>query len=353
MNDDKLCNALEGKGEILCNFPVFCVKRGGFLLLALPRDKEAAKATLKLYHPQALLARLLVKVVYWMILLGLHLFLPRRIICIRKKSPLTSMVKYSEKIGFLLGNPEAEARRAIILHDSESGYLVDKLGMGATARSSVVEELAIIQSLPQTHLGLPKVCGDRVEDTWASYTTPYLLGVAPKKSDQWVIIDLLNHWLIDAQPLNLGDTSQWKAMGDYVQKSKTDKVRVLWSKMAKASSLKIKVGLFHGDFAPWNIKIAPSGEVSVLDWEHGCADGPAGWDWLHFMIQRASLVDHLPVPEILEMCRQWATSTEGENFLTQAGWGDEVEFWLGSYLMYSLWIAGFDREELLRVWGDE
>ena len=92
------------------------------------------------------------------------------------------------------------------------------------------------------------------------------------------------------------------------------------------------------------------GAVAVLAWETGCNEGPAGWDWLHYMIQRGSLVDNRSASETLKLCREWAKSGKGKSFLDEAGWVHQTELWIGTYLAYSSWIAGFDRDELLSSW---
>ena len=59
--------------------------------------------------------------------------------------------------------------------------------------------------------------------------------------------------------------------------------------------------LQHGDFAPWNIKVSPaSGAWTVLDWERGELAGIPGWDWFHYVLQPAILVERLPVAGLVQ-----------------------------------------------------
>src|SRR4029077_17239886 len=48
----------------------------------------------------------------------------------------------------------------------------------------------------------------------------------------------------------------------------------------------------HGDLAPWNIKVLSDGAWMVLDWERGEREGLPGWDWFHYEVQPALLVQH-------------------------------------------------------------
>ena len=345
--DSDLYRALEGSGEKLAILRLYCIKRDGYLLLALPRDTAAARATLGLYHPQAIIARLLVLVVGIMIRLRVHALLPRIELTIRSVSPLARMLDDPGSIGFLLGNPTAKSRRAITLHRKNENVYVDKLGIGGSARELVIKELGHIRGLPENHVALPVVVNQDISDKWASYATHYLDGKSPGKSDDDKVIGVLQSWLEKSEPVLLNETRQWQQMVDYAE---ANRVGNIWSRLQKAAAIPVKVGVFHGDFAPWNVKVLHAGSVHVMDWELGCADGPAGWDWLHYIVQRAILVDHYSPSKVLDECHKWAKTKEGKEFLERAGWGLEVDYWLGSYLVYSTWISGFEREGLLDEW---
>jgi len=343
MTDNKLITSLEGTGDVIGAFSVFCVKRNGYLLLALPRDKQAARATLKLYHPQSFLARVMAKLLSCLITFSLHIFLPCRVICIREKSSLVSMLVHAEKIGFLLGNAKANARRAVVLHECDDGYRVDKIGVGEVAKRSVVSELEIIKKLPNDHAGIPHVLASSEDVEWASYSTRYLEGRSPEEKDRLLVIGLLEDWLDRASEFPLCQTQCWHQLREFALASQDKNVQASWESLTKVSDLVVKAGLFHGDFAPWNIKVSSGDEIHVMDWEHACLSAPAGWDWLHYMVQCGLLVDHESADVVMDRCRSWARSEEGKLFLTKAGWGDHIEEWIQSYWMYSGWIAGYDR----------
>lgn len=343
MTDDELCKALEGTGETQCSFVVYTIKRGGVLLLGLPADAKAARATLALYHPQAMLARAMVIVMSCLIPLGLHRWLLKRRIEIKENGPLSARCNQANVIGFLLGTHETDNRRAIVLYLGKVGYEVEKMGFGESARLSVLDEGRIIESLPEDHMGIPKLLSIRDEDDWASYTTLYLVGRSPSTGDAGNILSLLRDWMDRSTTQRFDKTSQWLSLREFAESSKDDEVKERWRKLKKVAGLEIKVGLFHGDFAPWNIKVMGDGSMVVMDWEHASLMGPLGWDWLHYMVQYGLLVEKLPLNEVEEKCRRWANSEDGQVFLKQAGWLDHEEEWIQSYLMYSGWVLGFDR----------
>lgn len=347
LTDIALCVALEGNGEELDNMTLYCVRRRGHLFLALPADREAALVTLKLYQPQVFMGKVVAVVVGLMVRVGLHRLLPRKSLTVRAGGPLAVLASDRAKVGFLLGNPEADTRRALMVHKEGGGYVVDKVGVDQKSRASVMAELELIKTLPNKLTGIPVLHREHLGYGWASYATDFVEGTSPCKGDDEQVLGVLVNWMNGAETVPLSETEQWQKMTDYASRHEN---REIWEVLQKSATLRVKAVVLHGDFAPWNIKLSADGAVAVLDWETGCNEGPAGWDWLHYMIQRGSLVDNRSASETLKLCREWAKSGKGKSFLDEAGWVHQTELWIGTYLAYSSWIAGFDRDELLSSW---
>lgn len=347
LTDKALCAALEGTGNELGNISMYCVRRRGHLLLALPAYRDTALITLKLYQPQVFLGKAVAGAVRLLVRAGLHRLLPRKLMVVRSNGPLAVLASDRAKVGFLLGNPEADTRRALMVHKEGGGYVVDKVGVDQKSRASVMAELEVIKTLPDKLTGIPVLHGEHEGDTWVSYATDFVEGTSPCKGDDEQVLGVLVDWMNGAETVPLSETEQWQKMTDYASRHEN---REIWEVLQKSATLRIKAVVTHGDFAPWNIKLSADGAVAVLDWETGCNEGPAGWDWLHYMIQKGSLVDNRSASETLKLCREWAKSGKGKSFLDEAGWGNQIEPWIGTYLGYSSWIAGFDRDELLSSW---
>jgi hypothetical protein len=247
----------------------------------------------------------------------------------------------------MLGNPEAHIRRALVVNQQGDDYVVDKVGFGEDAGQSVRSELEVIKVLPNHLTGIPVLHGEHKGDNWISYSTSFVEGSSPGRGDDEQVISVLEDWMRDARVMPLSDTRQWQEMSEYASRNN---LSTEWIRLQNAGLMKLKTGVIHGDFAPWNIKLSSVGEVMVLDWETGYNEGPAGWDWLHYMIQRATLVDNLTADDALKLCRTWGESKRGAKFLNNTGWGGQIELWIGTYLVYSSWIAGFDRAELFAAW---
>jgi aminoglycoside phosphotransferase (APT) family kinase protein len=93
--------------------------------------------------------------------------------------------------------------------------------------------------------------------------------------------------------------------------------------------------IFHGDFAPWNIRVDQrTGEWVVLDWERGETAGPPAWDWFHFVIQNEILVRHTSTEALVERVAGLACSPAFRRYARLAG----IEAWtrplLLAYLLY-------------------
>src|SRR5579862_3153027 len=53
-------------------------------------------------------------------------------------------------------------------------------------------------------------------------------------------------------------------------------------------NITVPCGISHGDFAPWNTRVA-DGRLSVFDWESCECEMPLGWDTFHFSVQVAAM----------------------------------------------------------------
>jgi len=351
MKDIEILDALQGGGDVVTSLRFYCLKRKGYLLLALPEDKELAGLTLGLYQPQSNKAKLWVRGVSILIIFGLHRILPSFDMEVGSDSALADLVKSHRKIGFLLGNPEAEARRVIVVYQHHNEIVVAKIGIGKAAKRSAQKEAAMIESLPENYLGIAAVKKCRGRADWYYYTTPFIVGDSPVQKQDSQVLALLDDWVGHFTLQRLRDTQIWESLKFHerlgMRKSYSDFIERL-------GELDIKVGLYHGDFAPWNIKISEGGVVNVMDWEYARLDGLAGWDWLHYMIQRVMLVDGASLDDAIADCCKWADTEQGALFLHNTGWGKNVDLWIGSYLIYSSWVDGFDRAEgsLERICAD-
>jgi hypothetical protein len=347
-SDKLIIRQLEGAGEPYCVVRFFCIFRKGSLLLALPKDKPLALVTLSLYQPQSLKARLLVTVISLLIKCNLHTrLLTSCKLPFCKEGPIYRLNANNSGFGFLLGNSDSEARSLILARKTGNEFYVDKIGLSAAAKEAISDEVSIMCSLPKDLVGLVELSQSSKGDSWSYYSCPLVVGRSPAKQQDDLVLSLLEAWLDLAHMEPLVEAVQWLNIVEYIEARELQKG---YSLIDGCADIEIMVGVYHGDFAPWNIKISEGEEVVAMDWEYGTANAPAAWDWMHYLIQRAYLVENLSCAETLKACRDWATTEKGKAFMQAAGWGDKIELCIGSYLIYSCALDRFAHDELLSEW---
>ena len=350
-SDRDILKNFQGEGKVLFARRFYCIYKNGSLLLALPRDRNLALMTFALYQPQAWKAVCLAYCLRLLTKIGAHRWVvPCRELTFRDGGPLSELKPMDGAFGFILGNPESNARRVIMIRRTDDGITVDKVGFSREARETVKTETTIIRSIPEGLAGVLQLKNHHSNDNWSYYSAPMVEGRSPRKQDDHRVLSVLSQWMGYSETLPLLESSQWQRVMGFVQSHGMERfVEALASK----GDLQVKIGVYHGDLAPWNVKITSGGRVTIMDWEYGSLKGPAAWDWIHYLLQRASLVDQLPAADTLQVCRDWAHTAKGKVFMDEAGWGGNIELCLGSYLIYSNALGHFEHLGLLAEWTKE
>ena len=108
-----------------------------------------------------------------------------------------------------------------------------------------------------------------------------------------------------------------------------------WPALAETlGPLNVPACIFHGDFAPWNLRGAGARWIAV-DWERGEPRGVPGWDALHYVIQRAVLVERRSTRELIELVERVLRSREFADYLDAAGLAGRGGGIVWSYLLYA------------------
>lgn len=85
-------------------------------------------------------------------------------------------------------------------------------------------------------------------------------------------------------------TSEWERVAGQMPTSVRDLVaRALEGARRDLHGIDLPCGLAHGDFAPWNTRVAEPG-LAVFDWDRAEYDTPVWWDVFHFETQVGSLL---------------------------------------------------------------
>ena len=302
------------------------VYRGGEPWLALPQNTALARAALSLYPAQTRKARVL----RGALSLALGVGWPSaKTLRIAKDDPFLAFIGQcggsAERFAVLPGNPRAAGRRHTFLIFNESGapIAVIKVGMGAAACELIRREREFLTAAPHDAAGLiASWDGEQA----AAFTTKFAAGKTPEPVDDAGLARILTDW-VGNESVEAGAI---KPLADVMA--------------AVPASRDLLTGTFrqtlwHGDFAPWNIRIASDGRWQVLDWERAERCGPPGWDWFHFIIQRAVLVERRSVTELSTLADALLASPQFRSYAEVAGISATAPALFAAYLMHSIHVV--------------
>ncbi|MGO9021239.1 MAG: phosphotransferase [Syntrophobacteraceae bacterium] len=177
------------------------------------------------------------------------------------------------------------------------GYIKLPLTEAATAR--IREEASMLGALQQFEALRPRVpkilYEGRWEDGYLLFESCGPLTPAPAKFGS-IYEDFL-HKLWDSQPSEkpgLAVAEEVAQRWDTIKDRQNSILRSLGNgALARArrelAGKKIRCGIVHGDFAPWNAQVS-NGQLYVFDWESATPQSPVLWDIFHFHTQVSALL---------------------------------------------------------------
>lgn len=310
------------------------VRRNGHPFLLLPARAHAASACLSLYPAQTLKARaarcflkcaLKFSLPLGMATIALPVEAENDFLRFLESLTAASGVPITERLGMLAGNPGGTGQRLILLVFDEAfepAFTV-KTGLTSDAKQLVAKEQEVLEALPATALGKPELRGVFASNSVQALALPFYPGRSPKGEHEPAIFAILSSWLSATRSSPIINTEPWQRLR---KASGGDKlVKTL---EAKLSEQEIRLAIYHGDFAPWNIRTS-HGKWTVLDWERSDINGIPGWDWFHYEIQTAILARKDSLSKVIEKV---------EGLLGTRLWRDYAR---------TSEIAGFERELIL------
>jgi hypothetical protein len=259
-------------------------------------------------------------------------------------NPLLSLAKTFSQASIdaliLPGNPQGVAPRLVILCADENGRpaLAIKAGHSAAARNLIRQERAFLSKLRSKTTGhlAPQFLNEVETSSLSAFATEFVDGPCPSSESSISLRTFLSSCIDTSRTIPLAESPLWAQLTG--QQSEPSQLFSL-SAFSRFSSTRIHPCIFHGDFAPWNIRETPDGTWKAIDWERGGLDGIPGWDWFHFVLQPAILVKKWKTERVIELGRQTIFSP---NFLTyldeaapEASKNGFAEFLLRSYFLYN------------------
>ena len=315
------------------------LRKRGEALLVLPQSRAAAVKALELYPAQSARARLAKGILRAALAFSPVLPIERVEISIHERAPFAKFlseqagINHFPALAILCGNPRTAGRRFMILLFGEQSAprCVVKAGIGAAAMNLIEREMNFLASAPPAIAGIPKLSGAFRDENLSAFAMEFLEGESPSENDWPAVEKILGGWVLENETVVLAETALWRELKTVCATAP------LMARLANLNTRRVSSVLWHGDFAPWNMKLnRASGDCAVFDWERGQWPGVPAWDWFHFVLQPAVLVKKLSTSSLQT---EFEKLLRSENFLAYAKrcgiFGIEKDLAL-AYLLYNV-----------------
>jgi hypothetical protein len=300
------------------------VRKRGQPLLLLPKEPVLARQVLELYPAQSRTARFARAMLRRAMKKKVRLGTRRVILELSTNDPFIHFVANSARyasgtlpvFGILAGNARSAGQRFIILvFDLEHRPVaVVKAGLTPDAQKLIDCEREVLESASREAGGVPKVFGVFEHARIHALAMRFYAGRTPLPEDESDLPRLLRSWIRPHKKIALSQTRVWQEL-EYV----CEKHPLFEQLTRRLQNRFVHATIYHGDFAPWNIKVSSSGNWTVLDWERGEVRGLPGWDWIHYVVQTGLLVERQSTRELVERLENFCESEPFKDYSRLAG----------------------------------
>jgi hypothetical protein len=212
ITDRQMISDLEGIGDLRYYSRVAVVRRHGYILLLLPKDRKLALATLRLYPAQKLIRKLLSRAVFVLIYMGIHRKLLTTIqLCVNSEGPLAAISDGATgaEFGILLGNPLSRVRKALLVYKVGVDTQLMKCGTGLAA-DAVLHEMRLLRSTKAKQTGYQAFIHGCQTDHRIAFSSEMLQARPLSTGHDNQILSQLAHWSSDGKLLPLQQHPQWQ-----------------------------------------------------------------------------------------------------------------------------------------------
>jgi hypothetical protein len=226
--------------------------------------------------------------------------------------------------------------RLVLLLCDEGGRpaRVIKAGLNDAGRAATDLEADFLAQLPADKLGCIRMTGRLSTPRVSAFATDYFPGTSPH--DDAGLEHLFHDWLDQDESVPLAALPVWSELAAAVGEPHQKAWRQIHSALAGKT---VRPTLYHGDFAPWNIRVVNSRNLQAFDWERGSLRGMPGWDWFHFTIQTAILARRYSAERAAAEVEQLIYSSRFQKYAAAAGVSDCVQPLVLAYLLHHVWVT--------------
>ena len=313
------------------------LRKRGEPLLILPGNNRCAAQAMQLYAAQTLPARLARGFVRAMLTAGIPLIGDNCELNVAADQPFLKFLRELSgadglpPLAILNGNPRPAGRRfvSLVFDVDANPRAVVKAGIGPAAAELIRKEATFLNSLPQRKSGIPAVRAGCVSGPIAAFAMDFAPGDSPRDNNR--VAELLTDWVDRGRKAVISELPQWRELA-----ASWSGESLFITPQKQLAAKTIHPVISHGDFAPWNIKVAADNSWVVLDWERGELNGVPAWDWFHFLIQPQLLVRRRPAAEIAGSLEALLTSREFRAYADVTGIAGMEPLLLQGYLAFML-----------------
>ena len=219
--------------------------------------------------------------------------------------------------------------RLVMLLCDESGRptRVIKAGLNAAGKAATDREADLLEKLPLHTLGCIRMTGRLSAPALSAFATDYFPGESP--NDDAGMEHLFHAWLSPDSSVAIETLPLWRELAAASGHLKN------WPALNQAlAGKRICTTLYHGDFAPWNVRVVNSQNLEAFDWERGSLQGIPGWDWFHFIVQTALLARRHSVPRVAAEVEQLLASARFQKYAEAAGISEIAQPLVLAYLLH-------------------
>lgn len=230
----------------------------------------------------------------------------------------------------LTGNPSVPGRRFTLLLFSSDGtpVAVVKAGLTQEARALIRKETAFVLEHSSV-AGVPPLLGTLESEQISAFATNYFDGEAPTAEPPCDLDVFLRRWVNFDETVRVADLRVWRTLLAAIADSP-----LLINFAGRLGGARVHPTVWHGDFAPWNIRISPDGKWAVFDWETGDVRGIPGWDWVHYIVSSGILIRRLETDALLMQLDALLKSDRFRAFAQETGISGFENEVLQTYLLY-------------------
>jgi hypothetical protein len=319
------------------------IRRKGKPFMLLPSRLTNARAGLKIYSAHRLRAKI------WRAFLPLLLRTPSTSLFERIQFEADAGSEIMQFLARQSGVPanrlqlsgikfggETRGSRLVLLLCDETRRPVSvvKVGLSATGRRATDREADLLEKLPPGMLGCIRMTGRMKTPSLSVFATSYFPGDSPNNDAG--MEHLFHTWLNPGPSVPLASLEPWREFAAVMAEADPGAWQILNLALAGKT---VHSTLYHGDFAPWNIRAVNSQNLQTYDWERGHLQGIPGWDWFHFFVQTAVLARRHSAERVAAEVEQLLLSERFQKYAAEAGISDIAQPLLLAYLLHQKWIV--------------